>query len=513
MTADAFAAKVVGIRNAVLLRRGRAARAPVAAPTSGSTTIAAAAPARPASPRCGAAAAGRGVLVVYIGAIAWTLWISFTSSRTLPELGFVGLRAVRAAVRQRALDGLGCTTWSSSACCSSPLPGASASCWRSFIDQKVRGESVLRTVFLYPYRDVVRRRPAWSGSGCSTPASASRSWCAAGVRRASRFDWIVRPGLVIYTLVIAAVWQASGLVMAIMLAGLRGIDEEIWKAARIDGIPAWRVYVSIVLPMLGRSFATAACCCRPASCKLYDPVVAMTRAAPASPARCRPNSSWTTCSSRANIGLASAGATSMLITVRGLLAPWLYWPSRRRAGGARDGRDAPSAVDGRKGRGRALTPARIGLYAFLRHRRAVLPAAALRDGRDLAEDDGRRSASATSSRCRSALTLRAPGARPGRAACTGLDCDGIRVGFWNSVAILVPWSILPILRRRAQRLRAVVLARRAAPALLFGVLMLGAFIPYQVIHLPAGAHLLAARHLRLAARHRAHPHRSSACRS
>ena len=73
------------------------------------------------------------------------------------------------------------------------------------------------------------------------------------------FDWIVQPNLVIYTLVIAAIWQASGLVMAILLAGLRGVDDEkLWKVACIDAIPRWRVYMSIILPMLTPMLVTAA---------------------------------------------------------------------------------------------------------------------------------------------------------------------------------------------------------------------------------------------------------------
>ena len=62
--------------------------------------------------------------------------------------------------------------------------------------------------------------------------------------------------MVIYTLVIAGLWHASGLVMAILLAGLRGIDADLWKAARVDGIPTWRVYLSIVLPLLGPMIVT-----------------------------------------------------------------------------------------------------------------------------------------------------------------------------------------------------------------------------------------------------------------
>ena len=67
----------------------------------------------------------------------------------------------------------------------------------------------------------------------------------------------MQPGHGDLPLVIAGLWHASGLVMAIMLAGLRGIDADMWKAARVDGIPTWRVYLSIVLPLLGPMVVTA----------------------------------------------------------------------------------------------------------------------------------------------------------------------------------------------------------------------------------------------------------------
>ena len=87
--------------------------------------------------------------------------------------------------------------------------------------------------------------------------------------------------MVIYTLVIAGLWQASGLVMALMLAGLRGIDDDLWKAARVDGIPTWRIYLSIVIPMLRPVFVTAIVLLVDAGIvKLYDLVVAMTSGGP-----------------------------------------------------------------------------------------------------------------------------------------------------------------------------------------------------------------------------------------
>jgi glucose/mannose transport system permease protein len=57
------------------------------------------------------------------------------------------------------------------------------------------------------------------------------------------FDPLNNPETVLYGLLIAGLWQGTGFVMCLMLAGLRGIDEDIWKAARVDGIPTWKTYV------------------------------------------------------------------------------------------------------------------------------------------------------------------------------------------------------------------------------------------------------------------------------
>ena len=59
-----------------------------------------------------------------------------------------------------------------------------------------------------------------------------------------------------FGLLIAGLWQGTGFVMCIMLAGLRGVDEDIWKAARVDGIPAWKTYLFIVVPMMRPVFIT-----------------------------------------------------------------------------------------------------------------------------------------------------------------------------------------------------------------------------------------------------------------
>ena len=134
--------------------------------------------------------------------------------------------------------------------------------------------------------------------------------------------------LIVEALVIATVWQASGLVMALLLAGLRGIDDEIWKAARIDGIPRWRVYASIVVPMLGPSLSTAFVLLFVMVVKLYDAVVAMTQGGPGTASEVPAKFIMDYLFGRANIGLASAASIVLLATVLAILAPFFYVRSR-----------------------------------------------------------------------------------------------------------------------------------------------------------------------------------------
>jgi glucose/mannose transport system permease protein len=197
------------------------------------------------------------------------------------------------------------------------------------IDQRVRAENLLRSIFLYPFSmSFIVTGLVWQ-------------WLlnpSLGIEKMGRdlgldwfrFDWIVRQDMVIYTLVFAAVWHAAGLVMAIMLAGLRGVDPEIWKAARIDGLPPWRVYLSIVIPMLGASFATASVLLATSVVRLYDLSVAMTNGGPGLASEVPAKFVMDHLFERGNLGLATAAATSMLITVAAVVAPWLYWQSRHR---------------------------------------------------------------------------------------------------------------------------------------------------------------------------------------
>ena len=144
-----------------------------------------------------------------------------------------------------------------------------------------------------------------------------------------KFNWIVTESMVVYTIIIALVWHGSGLVMAIALAGLRGIDEDIWKAARIDGIPAWKTYLFIIIPMLGASLASASILLVLGVVRLYDIVVSMTNGGPGFGSEVPAKFVIDNLTERQDIGQATAAATLMLIAVLAVVAPWSYLQYRR----------------------------------------------------------------------------------------------------------------------------------------------------------------------------------------
>ena len=134
--------------------------------------------------------------------------------------------------------------------------------------------------------------------------------------------------MAIYCVTIAVLWHSSGLVMAILLAGMRGIDEGLWSAARMDGISRWRYYTHIVLPQLGPSLVTCLVLLAVAVVKIFDAVVAMTNGGPGDATDVPTKFIMDNLFERQNIGLASAASTSMLITVLIIVAPLVYLRSK-----------------------------------------------------------------------------------------------------------------------------------------------------------------------------------------
>jgi glucose/mannose transport system permease protein len=271
------------------------------------------------------------VLVVYVGCMLWTVRLSMTNSKLLPVLDWVGLQQYdRLLANERFLV----SAWNIVLFGVLFMAGALVLGFMLavFIDQRIRAEGVFRTLYLFPYSmSFVVTGLAWQWF--LNPTLGLQKLVRGWGFESFAFDWLVRQDRVVYTLVIAGLWHASGLIMAIMLAGLRGVDADLWKAARVDGIPTWRVYLSIVLPLMGPMVVTACVLLATSVARLYDLVVAMTQGGPGIASEVPAKFVMDHLFERNNIGLATAAATIMLITVLALLAPWIYARYVRPQGG------------------------------------------------------------------------------------------------------------------------------------------------------------------------------------
>jgi glucose/mannose transport system permease protein len=191
-----------------------------------------------------------------------------------------------------------------------------------FMDQKIRMEGLFRTIYLYPFAlsfIVTGHVWAWILSPEYGLEKSVRQMGWTGFQ----FDWLTTNDKAIYCVVIAGLWQGTGLVMALMLAGLRGIDEEVWKAARVDGIPKWRTYWSIVIPMMRPVLITTFVIVASGAFRVYDVVVALTDGGPGISSTVPSQYVYVNLFS-GNIAQGLAAATIMLLISAIILIPWVY---------------------------------------------------------------------------------------------------------------------------------------------------------------------------------------------
>jgi len=262
------------------------------------------------------------VLVFVYGFIVFTFYLSFTDSRILPSFGWVGAENYGKLFGLRAWDiavdnlfifgGLYILV-----CCVLGLALA------ILLDQKIRTEGFIRTIYLYPMAlSFIVTGTAWKwfldpGIGLEAVVQ-SWGW------ESFEFGWIKDRDMAIYTIVIAAVWQTSGFVMAMFLAGLRGIDNEVMKAAQIDGASNWALYRRIVIPQLRPAFMSAFVVLAHMAIKSYDLVIALTGGGPGRATELPATFMYSYTFTRNQMGIGAASATIMLLTIAAIIVPYLW---------------------------------------------------------------------------------------------------------------------------------------------------------------------------------------------
>lgn len=263
------------------------------------------------------------VVVITIGFTVWTIYYSFTNSKLLPRADFVGLAQYErlwsthkwyVAIENLAIYGV----------CMMVGSLVIGFFLATLLDQKIRGEAAFRTIFLYPFAlSFIVTGLAWQW--ILNPELGLQETVRSLGWESFVFEPLFDRNIVIYGIVAAGLWQGTGLIMVIMLAGLRGIDTDIWKATKIDGIPDWKVYLKVILPMMKPSVVTAVVLTGVAIVKMYDLVVAMTDGGPGGasevPAKYVVDAMFTA----QNLGQAFAASTMMLATVAIFLVPYAYF--------------------------------------------------------------------------------------------------------------------------------------------------------------------------------------------
>ena len=262
------------------------------------------------------------VLFVFLGGSIWTMAYSFTSSRLLPKWKFVGFdqyerlwetRRWIISIENLALYGIFSLIFTL-------VIGFTLA---ALLDRKIRFENTFRTILLYPFA------LSFIVTGLTWQWILNPDFGLQGVIRdlgweAFSFDPLNDPETVMVGLLISGLWQGTGLIMVILLAGLRGIDEDIWRAARIDGIGTVKTYIRIIIPMMRPVFVTALVLIAAGIIKIYDLVVAQTDGGPGIASEVPAKYVMNYMFGAQNLGQGFAASTMMLVSVIVILIPWAY---------------------------------------------------------------------------------------------------------------------------------------------------------------------------------------------
>jgi glucose/mannose transport system permease protein len=261
------------------------------------------------------------VMLGFVGSTIWTIAFSLTDAKFFPIWHYVGFNQyARLWTTER---------WTLSlenmiiyAVCFVSIAFVLGFLLAVFMDQKIRMEGVFRTIYLYPFAlsfIVTGHVWAWIMNPAYGFEHAVRQWGWTSFN----FDWLTNIKYSIYAVVIAGLWQGTGLVMALMLAGLRGIDDEVWKAARIDGISKWRTYLQIVLPMMRPVLITTLVIVASGAVRIFDLVLALTQGGPGISSQVPAMYVYEKLFN-GNLAGGLAASTVMLVMTSIVLVPWVY---------------------------------------------------------------------------------------------------------------------------------------------------------------------------------------------
>jgi glucose/mannose transport system permease protein len=265
----------------------------------------------------------------------WTIWISLSNSTILPDYSIAGFHQyVELWSNERwRIAYTNLFLFSSLYVVGTTAIGLFLAI---LIDQRIRAEALWRTIYLYPLAvSFIVTGTVWRW--LLSPSTGIESLVHQLGWTSFKFDWLVNREMAIYTVVITGIWQASGFVMALFLAGLRSVDPDLIKAAQIDGASMPRIYRRIILPAIGPIFVAVLVVLLQSAIKIFDLVVALTGGGPGIATTVPSIYVYDLIFQRGQMAEGAAAAMMILFALSLVLVPymiWSNWRQRREAGRA-----------------------------------------------------------------------------------------------------------------------------------------------------------------------------------
>ena len=260
----------------------------------------------------------------------WTLYISLSNSSLLPSYGFVGLDNYVSLWSNRRWNIAYSNLFLFSAFY---IVGAMAIglALAILIDQRVRGEAMWRTIFLYPLAvSFIVTGTVWSW--LYNPVDGIQMLVRSLGWTNFNFALASDRSTAIYAIIITGIWQSSGFAMALFLAGLRSVDQDLIKATQIDGASTFRTYRRVILPIIAPIFLAVAVVQIQFAIKTFDLVAALTRGGPGISTTFPAIYVYDLMFQRGQIGEGAAAAMMMLAALAVVLVPYalfVVWRHRK----------------------------------------------------------------------------------------------------------------------------------------------------------------------------------------
>lgn len=259
--------------------------------------------------------------------IAYTGFVSLTAWRgILPDYSFVGAQqyAQLAELERFQADLSNTLRFTLFFLVASILLGFAAAL---LLDQRLRGSLFFQNVFLFPLAiSFVVTGTVWRW--IFNPNQGLNLLFERAGLGFLKTDWLTDVNTALYAVIIAAVWQMSGFCMAMFLAGLRSIPEELREAAQVDGASWLQTLRHVILPLLNPILLAALIILGHISLKIFDLVFVMTFGGPGF-ATDMPGLHMFIATFRQNLFARGAAiATVLLLMVAVLIVPYLIWQQR-----------------------------------------------------------------------------------------------------------------------------------------------------------------------------------------